>query len=187
MTEQMTLEKVRDWLKKPPKALENMYRGKSRKSYADEARGLAEIIDAHLNAAKGEAVSNAAKVESVAWGFQHEDTGHMTVLMNDGVNTPESFTTLNPRYMLIGPLYTHTASPDVELCSRILAMNEMAQALFGVILDIMSGDYYESNNVDIRVKPWILLFNDASEFASEWNEMIGIIKSSSMAAREGGE
>ena len=95
MTEQMTLEKVRDWLKKPPKALENMYRGKSRKSYADEARGLAEIIDAHLNAAKGEAVA-------FAYAYRYPD-GIRTNTGGREINGCKPTETI--------PLYTHPATP----------------------------------------------------------------------------
>jgi hypothetical protein len=42
----------------------------------------------------------------VAWAFQHDETGRWTVQMNDGVNTPESFARLNPRYGTSIPLYT---------------------------------------------------------------------------------
>ncbi len=44
--------------------------------------------------------------EPEAWMFQHDETGRMTICPNDGVNTPKVFAELNPRYALIGPLYT---------------------------------------------------------------------------------
>ena len=36
------------------------------------------------------------------WMFQHEETGSVTCIINDGINTPELFLEMNPRYALIG-------------------------------------------------------------------------------------
>ena len=167
MAEQMMLKQVRDVLEYVRSTCFTLEDG-SRVFCGD----MADAIDAHLNAAKGEAV---------AWRYRFAGSQEYKY-----ATAGEGLVDARP-LVESQPLYTHPASPDVELCSRILAMNEMAQALFGVILDITSGDYYESNNVDIRSEPWSWLFNDASEFAGEWNEMIRSIKLSSMAAREGGE
>ncbi len=44
--------------------------------------------------------------DPVAWTFQHEDTGRMTTLENDGINNPENFVANNPRFVLCEPLYS---------------------------------------------------------------------------------
>ena len=36
------------------------------------------------------------------WMFQHDETGRVTCILNDGINTPELFLEMNPRYALIG-------------------------------------------------------------------------------------
>ena len=46
------------------------------------------------------------KDEPVAWMFQHDETGRMNYVSNDGINTPERFIEMNPRYKLVCPLYT---------------------------------------------------------------------------------
>ena len=35
------------------------------------------------------------------WMFQHDETGRVTCILNDGINTPELFLEMNPRYALI--------------------------------------------------------------------------------------
>jgi len=44
--------------------------------------------------------------EPEGWTFQHEDTGRMTTLENDGVNNPENFAKNNPRFYLCESLYS---------------------------------------------------------------------------------
>jgi hypothetical protein len=44
--------------------------------------------------------------EPVAWMFQHEETGRMTYVSNDGIHDPTIFLETNPRYALVCPLYT---------------------------------------------------------------------------------
>lgn len=46
--------------------------------------------------------------EPVAWMFQHEKTGRMNYVSNDGVNNPTTFIEMNPRYAFVCPLYTAT-------------------------------------------------------------------------------
>jgi len=60
------------------------------------------------------ALVRAMDGEAVAWEFQHNETGRMTQLSNDGVNNPENFIANNPRYGYVGPLYRHPspALPD---------------------------------------------------------------------------
>jgi hypothetical protein len=41
----------------------------------------------------------------VAWMFQHEETGRMSYVSNDGMNTPALFLSMNPRYTLVCVLY----------------------------------------------------------------------------------
>jgi hypothetical protein len=45
--------------------------------------------------------------EPVAWMFQHDETGRMNYVSNDGVHNPTMFLEMNPRYALVCPLYTH--------------------------------------------------------------------------------
>jgi hypothetical protein len=44
--------------------------------------------------------------EPVAWMFQHDETGRMNYVSNDGIHTPTMFLEMNPRYALVCPLYT---------------------------------------------------------------------------------
>ena len=48
----------------------------------------------------------AQQAEPVAWMFQHDETGRMNYVSNDGMNTPELFLKGNLRYALVCPLYT---------------------------------------------------------------------------------
>jgi len=44
--------------------------------------------------------------EPVAWMFQHEETGRINYVSNDGIHTPTMFLERNPRYALVCLLYT---------------------------------------------------------------------------------
>ena len=44
--------------------------------------------------------------EPVAWMFQHDETGRMNYVSNDGIHDPTMFLGINPRYALVCPLYT---------------------------------------------------------------------------------
>ncbi len=44
--------------------------------------------------------------EPVAWMFQHDETGRMNYVSNDGIHNPTTFVEMNPRYALVCPLYT---------------------------------------------------------------------------------
>ena len=44
--------------------------------------------------------------EPVAWLFQHDETGRMNYVSNDGIHNPAMFLEMNPRYALVCPLYT---------------------------------------------------------------------------------
>jgi hypothetical protein len=43
----------------------------------------------------------------VAWMFQHEETGRMNYVSNDGYAATGRFLEMNPRYALVCALYTH--------------------------------------------------------------------------------
>ena len=43
--------------------------------------------------------------EPVAWMFQHDETGRMNYVSNDGIHDPTMFLEMNPRYALVCPLY----------------------------------------------------------------------------------
>ena len=38
--------------------------------------------------------------------FQHDETGRMNYVSNDGIHNPTMFLEMNPRYALVCPLYT---------------------------------------------------------------------------------
>ena len=44
--------------------------------------------------------------EPVAWMFQHDETGRMNYVSNDGIHDPTMFLGMNPQYALVCPLYT---------------------------------------------------------------------------------
>jgi len=48
--------------------------------------------------------------EPVAWMFQHGETGRMSFVSNDGMNNPELFLKMNPRYALVCALVTPPAA-----------------------------------------------------------------------------
>ena len=48
--------------------------------------------------------------EPVAWMFQHGETGRMSIVSNDGMNKPELFLAMNPRYALVCALVTPPAA-----------------------------------------------------------------------------
>jgi hypothetical protein len=44
--------------------------------------------------------------EPVAWMFQHDETGRMNYVSNDGIHNPTMFLEMNPRYAFVCALYT---------------------------------------------------------------------------------
>ena len=48
----------------------------------------------------------AQEQEPVAWMFQHDETGRMNYVSNDGIHNPTMFLEMNPRYALVCALYT---------------------------------------------------------------------------------
>lgn len=94
-----------------------------------EARAVAQWLHADF---EGNAIDEAAAMlteyadllerqEPVAWMFQHDETGRMTCLANDGVNTPESFLRDNTRHAFVSALYAAppaAVSADTELLRK---------------------------------------------------------------------
>jgi hypothetical protein len=54
-----------------------------------------------------QAIAELESQEPVAWMFQHDETGRMNYVSNDGIHNPTVFLEMNPRYALVCPLYTH--------------------------------------------------------------------------------
>jgi len=52
------------------------------------------------------AIEQAEEQEPVAWMFQHEETGRMHYVSNDGIHSPESFLSMNPSCKFVCALYT---------------------------------------------------------------------------------
>jgi hypothetical protein len=44
--------------------------------------------------------------QPAAWMFQHDETGRMNYVSNDGIHNLTMFLKMNPRYALVCPLYT---------------------------------------------------------------------------------
>jgi hypothetical protein len=67
-------------------------------------------IDAALAQPEQDHIPDARKMvteqEPVAWMFQHDETGRMNYVSNDGIHNPTMFLEMNPRYALVCPLYT---------------------------------------------------------------------------------
>jgi len=85
--------------------------------YTETTADEDELIDKAITAIK-EALSEHAmrevqrlgqeiEKEPVAWMFQHDETGRMNYVSNDGIHNPTVFLEMNPRYALVCPLYTH--------------------------------------------------------------------------------
>ena len=76
----------------------------------------------------------AQEQEPVAWMFQHDKTGRMNYVSNDGVHNPTMFLEMNPRYALVCPLYPHPQRTWVGLTE-----DEIAQAIKSI--NMLHGDY----------------------------------------------
>jgi len=53
-------------------------------------------------------------------------------------------------------------------------INKSAQRLFTTIMDITSGDYYESHGVDVRIAPWSALLCEANDLAGELSDALAV-------------
>ncbi len=64
-------------------------------------------------------MTKAESQEPVAWMFQHDETGRMNYVSNDGIHNPTVFLEMNPRYAFVCPLYTHPPQrTEQNFCSR---------------------------------------------------------------------
>ena len=72
--------------------------------------------ETHLLMAAHDALRTALEqqAEPVAWMFQHDETGRMNYVSNDGRHTPDLFLKTNLRYALVCPLYTTSPQQQVE-------------------------------------------------------------------------
>ncbi len=61
-------------------------------------------------------------VPVVAWMFQHEETGRMSYVSNDGMNTPALFLSMNPRYTLVCVLYGNPVDDTALLRQALEAL-----------------------------------------------------------------
>lgn len=80
----------------------------------DISKAITAIKEALANEALEKMAENARELgldyepaqEPVAWMFQHNETGRMSYVSNDGLHNPTTFIEMNPRYALVCPLYT---------------------------------------------------------------------------------
>lgn len=63
--------------------------------------------------------------EPVAWMFQHEETGRMSYVSNDGMNTPSEFLKMNPRYTLVCDLYDNPVDDTALLRQALEALEDV--------------------------------------------------------------
>jgi hypothetical protein len=78
---------------------------------------LSDLLDA-ATAKEREALEQPEQ-KPVAWMFQHDETGRMNYVSNDGVHNPTIFLEMNPRYALVCPLYTTPPQrTEQNFCSR---------------------------------------------------------------------
>jgi hypothetical protein len=63
-------------------------------------------IEAFAKLVAAKAIAELESQKPVAWMFQHDETGRMNYVSNDGTHNPTMFLEMNPRYALVCPLYT---------------------------------------------------------------------------------
>ena len=89
-------------------------------SWMTQNEGICDAIDA---------LKALDKQEPVAWMFQHDETGRMNYVSNDGIHDPTMFLGMNPRYALVCPLYTSPPqSTQVKLTDEEIL--EIASPMF---------------------------------------------------------
>jgi hypothetical protein len=76
-------------------------------------RQWVKFPDSHIGVYTNEQVAELFELlpkeleqEPVAWMFQHDETGRMTYVSNDGLHDTTIFLEMNPRYALVCSLYT---------------------------------------------------------------------------------
>jgi hypothetical protein len=73
--------------------------------YASTGNRRPKIINEALAREHAMRGGSEQQAEPVAWMFQHDETGRMNYVSNDGRNTPDLFLKTNLRYALVCPLY----------------------------------------------------------------------------------
>jgi hypothetical protein len=92
--------------------------------------------------------------EPVAWMFQHDETGRMNYVGNDGIHNPTMFLEMNPRYALVCPLYTTPPAPQPVPVQEPWKPSDTANRIGGLPQDFIEhkvkneGDWSEWVNPD---------------------------------------
>ena len=73
---------------------------------------IAEILSAEV--VRLQKALAQPEAEPVAWMFQHDETGRMNYVSNNGIHNPTTFIEMNPRYALVCPLYTAPPQQQAE-------------------------------------------------------------------------
>ena len=73
--------------------------------YASTGNRRPKIINEALAREHAMRGGSEQQAEPVAWMFQHDETGRMNYVSNDGMHTPDLFLKTNLRYALVCPLY----------------------------------------------------------------------------------
>jgi hypothetical protein len=84
-----------------------------------KVNGLKVLADDHEKAitALNERLAQPEQ-EPVTWMFQHDETGRMNYVSNDGIHDPAMFLEMNPRYALVCPLYTAPPQPEQQRMAK---------------------------------------------------------------------
>ena len=94
---------------------------------------IAEILSAEVVRLREALAQPEQQADPVAWMFQHDETGRMNYVSNDGRNTPDLFLKTNLRYALVCPLYTAPPQrPWVGLTDEYLAQID-TEEIYGVV------------------------------------------------------
>ena len=104
--------------------------------YASTGNRRPKIINEALAREHAMRGGSEQQAEPVAWMFQHDETGRMNYVSNDGRHTPDLFLKTNLRYALVCPLYTAPPQrPWVGLT------DEELKNLFDAEIDRKHADY----------------------------------------------
>jgi hypothetical protein len=120
MTQDEIIEMARD------SGMELYGLGKDRARFVHHLEAFAKLV-----AAKEREALAQTEQEPVAWMFQHDETGRMNYVSNDGVHNPTMFLEMNPRYALVCPLYAHSpqrTEPVGDDIASIIACRDMLDA-----------------------------------------------------------
>jgi len=106
-------------------------------------------------------MSEQNKQEPVAWMFQHDETGRMNYVSNDGVHNPSTFLEMNPRYALVCPLYT--TPPAQQAQQKPLAWADEIIADLHALYDSEMITENDSGDALIRLDAAICAVEEAEE------------------------